>query len=102
MSLPSYYLVNHTRKEFHYFDNKQSIFKILKESLEAYPEWKETDDLHVESEDGSTDYIEYLYKLEYKDLQETDGCIGCDERIECGADGYCAPCWNERYGCEDI
>ena len=92
-----YYLVNHTRKEFYSFDNKQSIFKILKESL-AYPEWKDTDEIHVESEHGS--YIEHLYDLEYKNLQETEGCIGCDEPIECGAQGYCAPCWNERYGCE--
>ena len=87
-----YYLVNHTRKEFYSFDNKQSIFKILKESL-AFPEWKDTDEIHVESE--------YLYDLEYRDLQACEGCIGCDAQIECGADGYCAPCWNERYGCDE-
>jgi len=102
MSPPSYYLVNHSRKEFHYFENKQSIFKVLQESL-AYPGWKDTDDLHVESElSGSTVLIEHLLNdLEYKDLHATDGCIGCDESIQCGANGYCAKCWNERFGCEE-
>ena len=104
MSRPSYYLVNHTRKEFHYFENKQSIFKVLQESL-AYPGWKETDDLHVESElSDSTALIEHLLNdLEYKDLQAVveAGCIGCDESIQCGSNGYCAKCWNERYGCEN-
>ena len=103
--LVSYYLVNHTRKEFHYFENQQSIFKVLQESLAAYPEWKETDDLHVESElSDSTDLIEhFLNDLEYKDLQAVaeGACIGCDEPIECGAQGYCAMCWNERYGYEE-
>jgi len=102
MSRPAYYLVNHTRKEFLYFYNKQSIFKVLQEVMAAFPEWKDADDVHVDTElCGSTVLIEHLTNLEYKDLQATDGCIGCNEPIEVGAQGYCAQCWRQTFDCED-
>ena len=55
-------------------------------------------------------FVEYITsaneftKIEYPDYTVwiLEGCIGCDEKYSCGSSGYCAPCWNDRYGCEDI
>ncbi len=32
---------------------------------------------------------------------EPDECLGCGENIVCGSDGYCSPCWQERFGVDD-
>ncbi len=57
-------------------------------------------------------FVEYITtaneftKIEYPDytvwILEGYTCIACDEKYSCGSSGYCAPCWNERYGCEDL
>jgi hypothetical protein len=57
-------------------------------------------------------FVEYIIsakefvKSEYPEftvwMLEDNECIGCDEKYSCGTSGYCAPCWNERYGCEDL
>jgi hypothetical protein len=33
---------------------------------------------------------------------ESEHCPGCDFEITVGANGYCASCWIERFGCEDL
>ena len=33
---------------------------------------------------------------------ESNNCPGCDEEITVGANGYCAGCWTDRFGCEDL
>jgi hypothetical protein len=33
---------------------------------------------------------------------ESEHCPGCDEEITVGSNGYCASCWIERFGCEDL
>lgn len=33
--------------------------------------------------------------------QEGEECPGCGEDIDVGANGYCATCWQERFGTED-
>jgi hypothetical protein len=33
---------------------------------------------------------------------ESNHCPGCDEEITVGANGYCAGCWTDRFGCEDL
>jgi hypothetical protein len=33
---------------------------------------------------------------------ESNHCPGCDEELVVRANGYCAGCWTERYGCEDL
>ena len=32
---------------------------------------------------------------------EPDECLGCGEEIVCGSDGYCSPCWQDRFGVEE-
>ena len=34
-------------------------------------------------------------------LFEPEECIGCGENIVCGSDGYCSPCWQERFGVDE-
>ena len=33
---------------------------------------------------------------------ESNHCPGCDEELSIQANGYCASCWIERFGCEDL
>jgi hypothetical protein len=33
---------------------------------------------------------------------ESNHCPGCDEELVVSANGYCASCWNERFGCEEL
>lgn len=35
---------------------------------------------------------------QYEKDTNTEGCIGCGESYPCGAQGYCVPCWKDRYG----
>ena len=52
MSPPTYYLINHTRKEFCFFENDISIFLVLDATLTKYIHWKTTDDICIDSEDA--------------------------------------------------
>ena len=61
MSPPTYYLINKTQKEFCSFDNRISIFKVMKNTLKLYTNWTKTDNICIDSEDaGSTVLLEYL------------------------------------------
>jgi len=33
---------------------------------------------------------------------ESNHCPGCDEELVVRANGYCAGCWTERFGCEEV
>ena len=70
MSPPSYYLVNHTRKEFCFFDNELPIFLVLESALQKHTNWKNTDNVRIKSENsGSCIVLEYLTNdMEYKNL----------------------------------
>ena len=72
MSPPSYYLVNRTRKEFCYFENEESIIKILRDAFLEYDTWRYNDDVIIESEDaGYTFLVEHLTTgLGYVDLDD--------------------------------
>jgi hypothetical protein len=77
MSPPSYYLVNKTRKEFLCFDESVPLFTILKGVLVDYPAWKETDNIHVDSDlAGSTVVMEhYINVLAYRDLHAEESVV---------------------------
>lgn len=74
MSQPTYYLINHTRKEFCYFENEIPIFQTLDAILKKYPQWKNTDDITVDSQDAcSSDLVEHLVNdAGYTDLEYDD------------------------------
>ena len=74
MSPPSYYLVNHTRKEFCFFENKLSIFVILEVALQKHTNWNNIDNVSIESENsGSCILLEYLTNdMEYTNLDNCD------------------------------
>ena len=71
MSPPSYYLVNKTRKEVLCVNERTPLFKMLQGVLKEYPAWKETDNIHIDSElSGSTAVMEhYINNLAYRDLR---------------------------------
>ena len=61
MSPPAYYLINHTRKEFCFFENDISIFVVLDAALKKYTNWEKTDDICIDSDDAcSCDLLEEL------------------------------------------
>lgn len=33
---------------------------------------------------------------------ESNHCPGCDDELTVSANGYCASCWVDRFGCEDL
>lgn len=70
MSPPSYYFVNHTRKEFCTFDNDISIFLSITNAIEQNNGWKNTDNITIESElSGETALVEFMMNTQgYKDL----------------------------------
>ena len=70
MSPPSYYFVNHTRKEFCVFDNMISIFFSLDNAIANNPGWKNTDKIIIESElAGYTHLVEFMINTQgYTDL----------------------------------
>lgn len=62
MPLPFYYLVNHTRKEFCFFDNNKSIFLVLETMLNQNNHWnRNDDDIRIGSEGScSTSLLGFL------------------------------------------
>jgi hypothetical protein len=61
MPTPTYYLVNRTRKEFYSFDNDVPIFKVLENVLQINSNWKNTDNIRVETDDSQfCSLLEYL------------------------------------------
>jgi len=68
---PSYYLINHTRKEFAYFDAYTlSIFKVLEIALKNYVGWQSSDDVRIDSEafDSCESIMHLIINLKYRDL----------------------------------
>ena len=75
MSPPSYYFINHTRKEFAYFDTETlTIFKILEIALKNYVGWTSTDDIRIDSElsDSCELVMHLINNLGYTDLDFQD------------------------------
>jgi len=71
MSHPHYYLVNHTQKEFCYFDNDKPIFIVLENALKNNIGWNLTHDIRIGSEGTSTTiFINYLIN----DLGYVENC----------------------------
>ena len=70
MSPPSYYFVNHTCKEFCYFDENVQIFQELINVVNVNEGWTIYDEIKVDVElYGDTHLIEYLTnELNYKNL----------------------------------
>ena len=70
MSPPTYYLINHTRKEFCFFDHDISIFTVLDDTLNTHIHWKNTDNILISSElAGSCALLEHLTNVaEYTGL----------------------------------
>ena len=58
-----------------------------------------TTDTHIYDIPKLSDYQWKVSIREYEDTYDDEGCIGCGEEYSCGAGGYCAPCWEDRYGC---
>ena len=66
-----YYLVNHTRKEFCYFNARVPVYEELKRVMDAWPKWVSTDTIMIKGEEESKapDIWENLtLNLGYKDL----------------------------------
>jgi len=79
-----YYLVNHTKLEFCFFNHRVPVFEELKRILDKYPTWKSTDAIMVEGEDvaQAPDLWENLsMNLQYKEL-ESDEDLECDEQAD--------------------
>ena len=74
MSPPTYYLINHSQKEFCYFENDIPIFHILDAILEKYDHWSKNDDIVIDSQDAcSSDLVEYLVNdAGYRDMNYDD------------------------------
>jgi hypothetical protein len=67
---PTYYLVNHTTKEFCFFENDASIFDVLEEAIKKC-KWKKTDHVAIDSEDASHYYLlDYLKNNNYRMMDE--------------------------------
>lgn len=50
MTEPTYFLVNHSRKVFWFFGNKDSLLEILNFAEKNIKDWKITDEVCIESE----------------------------------------------------
>ena len=70
MSPPTYYLINHSQKEFCFFENDMPIFHVLDEIMKRFDHWTKTDDIVVDSQDAcSSDLVEHLInELGYSDM----------------------------------
>ena len=47
---PSYVLLNHTRKEFWFFENKKSLLQIIEFAIKNINDWEIEDEIFIESE----------------------------------------------------
>jgi hypothetical protein len=71
MSRIQYYLVNHTHKEFCYFNARIPLYEELKRIMGAWPKWASTDTIMIKGEDESKapDLWDNLtMNLNYRDL----------------------------------
>lgn len=71
MSRIQYYLVNHTHKEFCYFNARIPIYEELKRIIDTWPKWATTDTIKIEGDDESKypDLWQHLtVNLQYRDL----------------------------------
>ena len=70
MSPRSYYLINHTHKEFCYVEHDMPIFHVLDEIMLKFDHWTKSDDIVIDSQDAcSSDLVEYLVNdLGYIDM----------------------------------
>jgi hypothetical protein len=57
MTKSHYYLINHTHKEFCFFDNTNPIFVVLENALKNNTNWKITDDIRIGSEGTTTNTL---------------------------------------------
>jgi hypothetical protein len=48
-----YYLVNHTRKEFCWFNAKRSLYEELDDLFAKYTQWSRTEMIRIEGEEES-------------------------------------------------
>jgi hypothetical protein len=73
MSPPPYYLVNHSKHEFSYFDNiDKSIFAELERTYTSYG-WSNTDDIRINSEphpDMLWTYEHLVNDMEYRNVDD--------------------------------
>ena len=47
---PVYFLLNHSRKQFWSFENKESLLKIIEFAVKNIEDWEITDEIFIESE----------------------------------------------------
>jgi len=59
---PSYFLVNHSRKEFWFFENKEPMLKILEFAVQNIAGWKITDEIYIQSECACYGIVPVGYK----------------------------------------
>jgi hypothetical protein len=65
MSQTKYYLINYTRKEFCFFNNKYTIFVIIETALRKNVHWKIEDEICIKSEGfSSIDYLNMMINTE--------------------------------------
>ena len=74
MSPRSYYLINHTHKEFCYVEHDMPIFHVLDEIMMKFDHWTKSDDIVIDSQDAcSSELVEYLVNdLGYMDIDYGD------------------------------
>jgi len=59
----SYYLINHTRKEFCLYSNKYSVHRVISEAVG----WEDTDYIIIDSENvGELTCLDHINTLRYK------------------------------------
>ena len=66
-----YYLVNHSRKEFCYFNARIPLYEELKRIMETWSAWKTTDTIMIKGQDeshGSDMWDHLTINLMYRDL----------------------------------
>ena len=72
MSPTSYYLINHTKKEFCGFNTDIPVFEMLELALKTYINWKDSDNIRIDSEWSSNScfLMEHLMNnLNYRDVE---------------------------------
>ena len=91
-------------------DDVSALYVYTERSVIKFNDGKSVSRFTDECDSYFISFVEYITsaneftRVQYPDhtLWILEGCIACDEKYSCGSSGYCAPCWNERYGCEDL
>jgi hypothetical protein len=70
MSPATFYLINHTTKEYCIFENSISIIKSIETTIKLYENWSLIDDIRVDFQlSNQTDVISHLENnLKFRDL----------------------------------